>query len=84
LVHGASELKDEYKFDAHLLYKWRCNLFTQDNWDYSNKIEAIKLCNLDDWDTKFTNPMKYSQWMASEKLDDKAMKIIKEFSQSPY
>lgn len=77
-------LQSKYKFDEHLLYKWRCNLFIQANWGYADRIEKIGLCRLDDAESTFLNPMKFSKWMEDSKLEKEDMEIIKEFTQSPW
>lgn len=78
-MHTKPDLRDGMEFDSHLLYKWRCNLFTQDNYEYANNIETIKLCKLDDPVRQFTDPMTYSLWLKEKQIKKKDQEIIKEF-----
>jgi hypothetical protein len=62
------------------LYKWRCNLFLQDNYHYSGYAESMKLCTLPDPYATFTDPMLYSQYL--EGKSEAEVDIVKAFAKS--
>lgn len=64
MVKGLHKLKKEFKFDKDLLYSWRCNLFTQDNFEYSDRISVMNLCFIENPHKQFTDPHLYSKWMS--------------------
>lgn len=70
MVKGKTDLKPGMAFDEKLLYSWQCNLFTQANFEYSDRIEAMKLCFLDDPVKQFTDPATYATWISGLKEKD--------------
>lgn len=82
MIKGKKHLKEGFAFDPVLLYRWRCNLFSQANYHYSGRIDSMGLCFKEDAHHLFTDPQAYSQWMHELSKADKA--IVKEFALSKW
>lgn len=67
LIEGKKKLKNGYAFDKKVLYSWRCNMFTQDNPGWSDSIESMGLCFIDE--KELNDPNKYHNFMTKNNLD---------------
>lgn len=80
MVKGKSKLKAGMAFDPQLLYSWRCNLFTQANFEYADRIANMGLCFLEV--ETFANNADYDEWKS--KLSEKDQAIVEEFAESKW